>query len=53
LLQHSAPIFEYFGYLGICVLPAEMLNNTMLTGPESGKACPGLRQCWCQDGQRG
>jgi hypothetical protein len=42
--------FQRFGYLGICVLPAEVLDNTTLDDPETGFPQPSLRKLCSQDG---
>jgi hypothetical protein len=41
---------ERFGYLGTCVLPAEMLDDTTLLDPDTGQMLPSLRQSCSQDG---
>lgn len=43
-MAHAPTFFERFGYLGTCVLPAEVLDNTPLTDPETGLIPPTLRQ---------
>src|SRR5690349_10970970 len=52
--QPSAPqhiFYQRFGYLGICVLPPEVLDDTPLLDPETGLLEPSLRQRCSQDGQ--
>lgn len=44
-MAHPPTFFEWFGYLGTCVLPAEVLDDTLLTDPETGLTQPSLRQC--------
>src|SRR5215469_2887171 len=46
------PFFARFGYLGTCVLPAEVLDDSPLPDPETGLSQPSLRQRCSQDGQR-
>ena len=43
--------FQRFGPLGICVLPAEVLDDTPLFDPDTGLTEPSLRECCSQDGQ--
>lgn len=43
--------FARFGYLGTCVLPAEALDDSPLSDPETGLPQPSLRQRCSQDGQ--
>jgi hypothetical protein len=50
-MAHTRTFFEYFGSLGICVLPAEVLDNTPLTEPETGLIQPSLRQRCSRSGQ--
>lgn len=38
------PFFERFGYLGLCILPDEVLDDTPLVDPETGALLPSLRQ---------
>jgi|ERR1051326_1523633 hypothetical protein len=47
----SRTFFARFGYLGTCVLPAEVLDNTPLSDPETGLIQPSLRQCCSQDSE--
>ena len=42
--------FARFGYLGTCVLPVEVLDDTALLDPETGLPQPSLRQLCSQDG---
>ena len=46
----TRPFSERFGYLGTCVLPAGVLDDTTLLDPDTGVALPSLRQCCSQDG---
>lgn len=51
--QHSRmprPFFERFGYLGLCILPAEVLDDAPLSDPETGAVLPSLRQIATADG---
>src|ERR1051326_4710281 len=52
-LLHTSPrpFFQRFGMHGTCVLPAEVLDDTRLSDPETGHMQPSLRQCCSQDGQ--
>jgi hypothetical protein len=38
------PFFKRIGYLELCVLPDDVLDNTSLPDPETGDAPPSLRQ---------
>ena len=51
LYTSSRPFFTRFGPLGICVLPAEALDDTALPDPETGLMQPSLRQRCSQDDQ--
>ncbi len=46
----TCPFSERFGYLGTCVLPAGVLDDTTLLDPETALTQPSLRQCCSQDG---
>ena len=46
----TRPFSEHFGYHGTCVLPAEVLDDTVLLDPDTGQALLSLRQCCSQDG---
>jgi hypothetical protein len=48
-MAHASSFFERFGYLGTCVLPDKVLDDTPLTDPDTGLTQPSLRQ-HCQDG---
>ena len=43
-MAYAPTFFERFGYLGTCVLLAEVLDNTSLPDPETGLIPPTLRQ---------
>jgi hypothetical protein len=50
-MAHARTFFEYFGSLGTCVLPAEVLDNTPCTDPETGLTHTSLRQRCSRSGQ--
>lgn len=50
-MAHPYTFFERFGYMGTCVLPAEVLDDTPLTDPETGLPQLSLRQRCSQNGQ--
>jgi hypothetical protein len=43
--------FQNFGPLGICALPAEVLDDTPLFDPDTGLPLPSLRESCSQDGE--
>lgn len=46
----SRTFFERFGYLGTCVLPSEVLDNTPLRDAETDQMLPSLRKRCSADG---
>jgi hypothetical protein len=43
MTRQTSTFFDYFGHHGVCVLPDDVLNDTPLPDPETGKDLPSLR----------